>query len=109
MKAATVEGRYALPSEKLSALGGRPSAFDDTCPTYRLSPVELPSPTWKDSDVRNRVIPAEEGCAENREVHPVRMNEMLTPALRTTKLNKLGGPAFRNRPHVSAAHTTTPG
>jgi hypothetical protein len=58
--------------------------------------------------VWNRLITAEEGCAEDGEVRRVRMNEMLTQALRTTKLNELVGPVFRNRPRVPATHTTAP-
>jgi hypothetical protein len=58
--------------------------------------------------VRNRLITAEEGCAKNGKVRRVRTNEMLTQALRTTKINELVGPVFRNRPHVPATHTTAP-
>ena len=55
-----------------------------------------------------RGLTAAEGRAENAEVRRVRVNEMLTQALRTTKINELVGPVFRNRPYVPATHATAP-
>jgi hypothetical protein len=71
-----------------------------------LRQSKLSSLTCQNSDLRNCLISAEEGCAKKGEIRRALMNEMLTPALRTTKINELVWPVFRNRPHVPATHTT---
>jgi integrase len=58
---------------------------------------ELLSLTWKNIDFRNRLITVEAAYAKNGEARTVPMNEVLTQALRTTKIDELAGPVFRNR------------
>jgi integrase len=57
---------------------------------------------WKDIDFLNRLITAEDAYTKNGGSRRVPMNEMLTPALRTTKIEELAILDFRSWPKVTA-------
>ena len=53
--------------------------------------------TWKNIDFRNRLITVEAAYAKNGEARTVPMHGVLTQTLRTTKIDELAEPVFRNR------------
>jgi integrase len=63
---------------------------------------ELFSIAWKDIAFRNRLIAVEDAYTKNGGSRRVPMNEMLTEALRTTKIEELAILDFRSWPKVTA-------
>ena len=66
---------------------------------------KLFSLAWKDIDFRNRLITAKNAYTKNGGSRRVPMNDMLTQALRTTKIAKLAIRDFRSWPKVTAIFT----
>jgi hypothetical protein len=54
----------------------------------------------KDTDFRNHLITVDAAYTKNGKAHGVPMNEVLTEALRTTKIDELTGLVFSNRRQV---------
>jgi hypothetical protein len=56
---------------------------------------------WEDADFRNHLSTVDAAYAKNGKARGVPMNEVLTEALRTTKIDELMGLVFSNRRMVS--------
>ena len=67
-------------------------------------PLELFALAWEDTEFRNHLITVEAAYAKNGKARGVPMNEVLTEALRTTKIDELTGLVFSNRRKVPGTY-----
>ena len=67
-------------------------------------PSEFFALAWEDTEFRNHLITVEAAYAKNGKARGVPMNEVLTEALRTTKIDELTGLVFSNRRKVPGTY-----